>query len=133
MGAISAGCVRPPPSFRQFGPAHYILVSYPVDLNPFIYLTRSGSYFQSVEGLIQGYSWVDLPAEFHGLEPEVAGVLIVTPQWDTFLFYNMWRKILVTKNKRKALKQVVVNGAHHMWGDKASCVIDEVHEWLHSL
>ncbi|KAI1371213.1 Alpha/Beta hydrolase protein [Hypoxylon crocopeplum] len=132
-GAIFAGCSRPPISFPQFAPAHYVLISYPVDLNPLIGIHKSGSYFRSVEALVQGHGWENLPAEFHGKEPEVTGVFTVTGQLETFVFYGMWTGILGSKNARNILKQVVVEGAGHAWGDKAPRIVEEVNKWLSTL
>ncbi|KAI1207707.1 uncharacterized protein F4807DRAFT_434318 [Annulohypoxylon truncatum] len=128
-GAIFAGCTRPSPSFPQFSPAHYILISYPVDLNPIIGLHKTGSYYRSVEALIQGFGWENLPAEFHGKEPEVAGVFTVTGQFEA-LFYYVWTGILKGKDARNILTQVVVPGAEHDWKGKAPCIVAEVDKWL---
>lgn len=129
-GAIFAGCSRPSPSFPQFAPAHYILISYPVDLNPLIGLHKTGSYYRSVEALVQGYGWENLPAEFQGKEPEVAGVLTVMGQREAVIFYGSWTRILGGKNRRNVLKQVVVEGATHAWDDKAYRIVEEVDSWL---
>ncbi|KAI0382428.1 hypothetical protein F5Y04DRAFT_252642 [Hypomontagnella monticulosa] len=129
-GAVFAGCTRPPLSFPQFAPAHYILISYPVDLNPLIGLHKSGSYYRSVEALVQGHGWENLPAEFHGKEPNVTGVLTVTGEWEAVLFYGMWTSILGGKNSRNVLTQVSVPGATHAWDDKAPRIVEEVDKWL---
>ncbi|KAI0844038.1 hypothetical protein F5Y00DRAFT_249654 [Daldinia vernicosa] len=131
-GAIFAGCSRPPLSFPQFAPAHYILISYPIELNPLIAFHKSGSYFRSVEALVQGHGWENLPGEFQGREPEVAGVLTVTGQWEG-VFYGMWTQILGSKNARNVLRQVRVEGANHAWDDKAPRIVEEVDKWLSSI
>ncbi|KAI1385526.1 uncharacterized protein F4822DRAFT_413329 [Hypoxylon trugodes] len=128
-GAIFAGCSRPFPWFSQFRPAHYILVSYPVELNPLIGIHKSGSYFRSVEALVQGWGWENLPHEFNGKEPDVSGVLTVTGQHEA-MFYGMWTGILGSKNARGVLTQVVVDGAGHAWDDKAYRIPEEVDRWL---
>ncbi|KAI2616742.1 Alpha/Beta hydrolase protein [Hypoxylon sp. NC1633] len=132
-GSIFAGCTRPPPSFPQFAPAYYILISYPVDLNPLIGIYKTRSYFRSVEALVQGHGWENLAAEFHGKEPDVAGVFTITGQLETFMFYGMWTSILERKNTRKVLRQVVVDGAGHAWGDKSYRIVEEVDKWLSHL
>ncbi|KAJ6460823.1 hypothetical protein C8R47DRAFT_1160284 [Mycena vitilis] len=129
-GAIYAGCSRPAPSFTQFQPPRYVLVSYPVDLNPLIGFWKTGSYFRSLEGLVQGNGWPDLPSELDGKEPDVAGVLTVTGSGETFLFYGIWTSTLESKDTRKVLKQVVVQGVGHAWGDKAIHIPEEVDKWL---
>ncbi|KAI2775252.1 hypothetical protein F4815DRAFT_487502 [Daldinia loculata] len=131
-GAIFAGCSRPPLSFPQFAPAHYILISYPIELNPLIAFHKSGSYFRSVEALVQGHGWENLPGEFQGLEPDVAGVLTVTGQFEG-VFYGMWTQILGSKNARNILRQVSVEGAKHSWDDKAPRIVEEVDKWLSSI
>ncbi|KAL7619814.1 hypothetical protein AAE478_010359 [Parahypoxylon ruwenzoriense] len=129
-GAVFAGCTRPPFSFPVFSPAHYILISYPVDLLPLIAFFKTGSYFRSVEALVQGHGWENLPGEFNGREPDVAGVLTVSAQHDTFVGYGAWTWVLGTKNSRNVLSQVVVNEAGHDWNGKAHCIVEEVDKWL---
>ncbi|KAI5926302.1 Alpha/Beta hydrolase protein [Camillea tinctor] len=130
-GAIHAGCARPPVRYTGcFAPAHYILVSYPIESNPLIGLFKSGSYFRSVEALVQGWGWERLPDEYAGREPEVAAVLTVTGSLDTFFFYRTWEGILRGKNARCVLEQVVVEGAGHAWEGKAQCIVEEVEKWL---
>lgn len=129
-GAVFAGCTRPPLSFPQFAPAHYILVSYPVELNPLIGLHKTGSYYRSVEALVQGHGWENLPDEFQGKEPDVAGVLTVLGQMEAVIFYSTWTGILRSKNTRNVLKQVVVEGATHAWDDKSYRIVEEVDKWL---
>ncbi|KAI0165427.1 hypothetical protein GGR52DRAFT_558674 [Hypoxylon sp. FL1284] len=129
-GAIFAGCNRPPRSFPQFAPVYYILISYPVELNVPIGLYKTGSYYRSVEALVQGHGWENLPAEFEGKEPEVAGLFTVTGQVETVAFYHLWTSILQSKNSRNILKQVVVEGATHAWGGKAYRIVEEVDKWL---
>ncbi|KAI1504604.1 hypothetical protein F5X99DRAFT_371485 [Biscogniauxia marginata] len=131
-GAIYAGCARPPPWFHQFAPAHYILISYPVELNPVIWIFKSGSYFRSVEALVQGHGWENLPHEFEGKEPEVSGVLTIIGQHDTYVFYSTWAGILQSKNSRNALEQAIVADAGHDWNNKAHCIVEEVEKWLGS-
>ncbi|OTA98522.1 hypothetical protein M426DRAFT_325899 [Hypoxylon sp. CI-4A] len=128
-GAMFAGCTRPPREFWQFSPPRYILISYPVDMNPLIAIHMTGSYFRSVEALVQGYGWENLPAEFEGKEPDVTGVLTVTGQFDS-LFYWTWVGILGSKNARNNLTQISVPGAGHAWGDKGPCIVEEVDKWL---
>ncbi|OTA90856.1 hypothetical protein M434DRAFT_397629 [Hypoxylon sp. CO27-5] len=132
-GAIFAGCMRPMPSFPQFAPAHYILISYPVDLSFFVGLHKTGSYYRAVEALVQGYGWEELPSEFQGKEPDVAGVFAITGQQDTFVFHGLWAGILGGKNARNVLRQVIVEGASHTWDDKAPRIAEEVDKWLSSL
>ncbi|KAH8592856.1 hypothetical protein B0O99DRAFT_653747 [Bisporella sp. PMI_857] len=129
-GAIFAGCTRLPPGFPQFSPPHYILISYPVELNPLIGLYKTPSYFRSVAGLIQGHGWENLPVEFEGNEPEVAGVLTISGALEKFLFYGVWTGFLGSKDSRKILKQVAVAGAGHPWTGKAHCIVEEVDKWL---
>ncbi|KAH9906790.1 Alpha/Beta hydrolase protein [Xylariomycetidae sp. FL2044] len=129
-GAICASCARPPPSFTRFSPARYILISYPVELSPVLSLSKSGSYFRSVEALVQGRGWENLPSEFDGREPEVAGVLTISAQHDTYAFYSVWAGILWAKNARNVLSHVVVEGAGHAWEGKAPRIVDEVDKWL---
>ncbi|KAI1099021.1 hypothetical protein F4804DRAFT_323125 [Jackrogersella minutella] len=131
-GAIFAGCTRPIQSYPQFAPAHYILISYPVELNPLIGIHKTGSYFRSVGALLQGHGWENLPAEFNGEEPDVAGVFTITGQFEA-LFYGLWTGFLESKNSRKVLTQVVVEGAGHAWDDKAPRIVEEVDKWLSSL
>ncbi|KAI0122292.1 hypothetical protein F4814DRAFT_408245 [Daldinia grandis] len=128
-GAIFAGCTRPSLSFPQFAPAHYILISYPIELNPLIAFHKSGSYFRSVEALVQGHGWENLPGEFYGVEPDVAGVLTITGQFEG-VFYGLWTQILGSKNARNILSQVSVEGAKHSWDDKAPRIVEEVDKWL---
>ncbi|KAI0886729.1 uncharacterized protein GGS22DRAFT_158566 [Annulohypoxylon maeteangense] len=128
-GAVFAGCTRPSPSFPQFSPAHYILISYPVDMNPFMAMHKTGSYFRSLEALVQGYGWENLPEEFNGKEPDVAGVFTVMGQFEG-LFYHVWTGILGSKNARNILRQVVVEGADHAWNGKAPRIVEEVDKWL---
>ncbi|KAI1409289.1 Alpha/Beta hydrolase protein [Hypoxylon sp. FL1857] len=132
-GAIWAGCIRPMPFFPQFAPAHYILLSYPVDLTFLIGVHKTGSYFRGVEALVQGYGWEDLPPEFDGKEPDVAGVFAITGQWDAIMFHGLWAGILGGKNARNNLKHVVVEGANHTWDDKLPRIAEEVDKWLSSL
>ncbi|KAI1136526.1 hypothetical protein F5Y05DRAFT_405421 [Hypoxylon sp. FL0543] len=132
-GAIWTGCIRPPPSFPQFAPAHYILISYPVDLSFLLGVHRTGSYYRAVEALVQGYGWENLPPEFHGKEPEVAGVFAITGQWDALMFYGLWTGILSSKNARNVLRHTIVEGATHTWDDKAPRIAEEVDKWLSSL
>lgn len=127
-GALAAGCARPHPS-PTFSAPHYILISYPVELNPVIGLFCSGAYFRSVEALVQGHGWEHLPPAFQGNEPEVAGVLTITGQGETFLFYNLWTGILGSKNARQNLTQVVVEGAGHAWDGRVEALVDEVRKW----
>ncbi|KAI1485216.1 hypothetical protein F5X96DRAFT_691119 [Biscogniauxia mediterranea] len=130
-GAIYAGCARPPPQFSGFSaPAHYILISYPVELNPVIGLFKSGSYFRSVEALVQGWGWEGLPEEFAGREPDVAAVLTVTGQLDTYVLYGAWTAVLGGKDARGVLAHAVVEGAGHAWEGKAQCIPEEVEKWL---
>ncbi|KAK6953058.1 hypothetical protein Daesc_005357 [Daldinia eschscholtzii] len=131
-GAIFAGCTRPPRAFPQFASPYYILVSYPIELNPLIAFHKSGSYFRSVEALVQGHGWENLPAEFQGHEPDVSGVLTVTGQFEG-IFYGLWTQILGSKNARHVLRQVLVDGAGHAWDDKAPRIVEEVDKWLSSI
>jgi hypothetical protein len=131
-GAIFAGCSRPPPGHPQFGLPHYILISYPVELNPLIGLHKTGSYFRSVEALVQGHGWENLPAEYEGKEPDIAGLLTVTGQYEKALFYGTWKSSLQSRDARKVLTQVVVHGAGHAWDTKAPCIVEEVDKWLRS-
>lgn len=133
-GAIFAGCARPPLSLVPvFAPAHYILLSYPVELNPVIGLFKSGSYFRSVEALVQGDGWENLPPEFDGKEPEVSGVLTIMGGREKVLFYNTWTGILESKNKRGVLSQVVVDGAGHNWEGMTDRIVQEADKWLESV
>lgn len=93
-------------------------------------LFRSGSYFRSVEALVQGHGWEGLPEEFQGNEPAVAGVLTITGQRETYLLYNTWKGILGSKNTRQNLTQVVVKDAGHGWDVCVDALIDEVRRWL---
>lgn len=78
-GAISVGCARPHPSrAASFPTVRYVLVSYPAEANPVIGVSKAGSYFRSVEALVQGCGWENLPAVFEGGEPPVEGVLAIT-------------------------------------------------------
>ena len=129
-GAIFAGCTRPPPDFPQFAAPRYILISYPVELNLPIGLWKTPSYFRSLEALVQGHGGENLPAEYDGVEPEMAGVLTITGGREKFLFYGSWTSSLQGKDARNVLKQVVVDGAGHAWGDKAPRVVEEVDRWL---
>ncbi|KAI0836059.1 hypothetical protein F5Y06DRAFT_275127 [Hypoxylon sp. FL0890] len=132
-GAIWTGCIRPMPWFPQFAPAHYILISYPVDASFLVGVHKTGSYYRAVEALVQGYGWENLPPEFHGKEPEVAGVFALTGQLDTFMFYGLWTGILGSKNARNVLRHTVVEGAPHTWDDKLPRIAEEVDKWLSSL
>lgn len=131
-GAISAGCARPAPSLvTRFSPARYVLVSYPVETNFLIALHRSGSCFRSVETLVQGHGWENLPGEFGGREPDVAGVLTITGGDDRGWFYGVWTGILGGKNARGNLWQVVVEGVGHVWVDgMVGWAVEEVRKWL---
>ena len=80
---------------------------------------------------MQGHGWDDLPTEFNGTEPDVAGVLTITGGLERFVFYNLWTGSLNNKNARKVLRQVHVAGAGHAWTGKAPCIVDEVDAWLH--
>ncbi|KAI1808566.1 hypothetical protein F4811DRAFT_499818 [Daldinia bambusicola] len=131
-GAVFAGCTRPPLAFPQFASPYYILISYPIELNPLMALHKSGSYFRSVEALVQGHGWENLPAEFEGREPDVSGVFTVTGQFEG-VFYGLWTHILGSKNARHVLRQVLVDGAGHAWDDKAPRIVEEVDKWLSSI
>lgn len=128
-GAIFAGCSRPSPSYPQFSPARYILISYPVDFSPFIGFHKTGSYYRAVEALVQGHGWENLPPEFQGNEPNITGVLTITGQFEA-MFYHIWAGILGSKNARNALTQVIVPEAEHDWNGKAHCIVEQVDKWL---
>ncbi|CAJ2513286.1 Uu.00g014050.m01.CDS01 [Anthostomella pinea] len=131
-GAIFAGCARPPRSSTQFAAPRYILISYPVELNPIMAVFKTGSYFRSVEALVQGYmvgkTWP--PSSIVKSRPEVAGVLTISAEYDTKLFYSVWTGTLWSKNARGNLWHVVVEGAGHAWNEKAHCIVEEVDKWL---
>lgn len=131
-GALWAGCVRRPSiHFPQFLPARYVLVAYPVELNSVLSVFKSGSYFRAVEALVQGHGWENL-GKLHGVsvEPDVAGVLTLTGEHDRGPLFGLWLFILGSKNARKVLKQVVVDGANHTWDGKVHCISEEVEKWL---
>lgn len=130
-GAISAGCARPPPSpAASFPTVRYVLVSYPVEANPAIGVFRSGSYFRSVEALVQGHGWENLPAVFEGGEPPVEGVLAITGSNDRGPFFGVWSGVLAGKNARGNLAQVVVEGANHTWDGMECRLVGGVRDWL---
>lgn len=130
-GAISAGCARPHPLLvPHFPTARYVLVSYPVEANPVIGVFKSGSYFRSVEALVQGHGWEHLPAEFGGIEPGVKGVLAITGSNDRGPFFGLWASTLASKNSRGNLCQVVVEGANHTWDHMECSLVGEIRDWL---
>lgn len=129
-GAIFAGCTRPPPGFTQFIPARYILISYPLELGLFIGLWKMRSYFRSVEALVQGHGWENLPAEFNGKEPDVTGVLTITAKENLPGVYWNRTQVLNDKNVRNVLKQVLVQGTGHAWTGKEQRIVEEVDKWL---
>ncbi|KAH8891455.1 hypothetical protein GQ53DRAFT_686996 [Thozetella sp. PMI_491] len=132
-GGMFAGCTRPPLGQAGFSAPYYILVSYPVELNPLISLHKAGSYFRSIESLVRGHGWEKLPTEFGGKEPEVAGVFTVTGGYEKVLFYGVWAQSLARSDSRKVLRQVVVPGASHAWGDKSPRIVEEVDKWLQEI
>ena len=58
------------------------------------------------------------------------GVFTITGGREKFLFYGMWTGNLRESDKRKVLRQVVVDGAGHDWGGKAERIVMEVDKWL---
>jgi hypothetical protein len=130
-GAMSAGCARPLPSLvSHFPTVRYVLVSYPVEANPVIGVFKSGSYFRSVEGLVQGHGWEHLPWEFEGAEPAVEGVLTITGSKDRGPFFGVWSGILASKNSRGNLSQVVIDGANHTWDHMEDRLVNGIRDWL---
>ncbi|KAI5832054.1 hypothetical protein K523DRAFT_345468 [Schizophyllum commune Tattone D] len=111
-GATFAAAVRPPQDLAHFRPPRYILISYPVELAPC--------------ALVQGEGWEGNPHP----EGPVAGVLTLTGSGERGPFYGMWTGILSGKNRRGNLKQVVVEGADHVWLYKVHCMPEEVDKWL---
>lgn len=130
-GAMSAGCARPHPLLApHFPTVRYILISYPVEANPVIGVFKSGSYFRSVEALVQGHGWEHLPADFEGDEPGVKGVLAITGSNDRGPFFGLWASTLAGKNSRGNLSQVVVEGANHTWDRMGWRLVGEIRNWL---
>ncbi|KAL1665766.1 hypothetical protein GGF50DRAFT_52082 [Schizophyllum commune] len=125
-GATFAAAVRPPQDLAHFRPPRYILISYPVELAPCIGVFMTGGYFRALEALVQGEGWEGNPHP----EGPVAGVLTLTGSGERGPFYGMWTGILSGKNRRGNLKQVVVEGADHVWLYKVHCMPEEVDKWL---
>ena len=63
-------------------------------------------------------------------EPDVAAVLTVTGQLDTYVLYGAWTAVLGGKDARGVLAHAVVEGAGHAWEGKAQCIPEEVEKWL---
>lgn len=102
-----------------------------MEANPVIGVFKSGSYFRSVEALVQGSRLGEhLPAEFDGDEPGVEGVLAITGSNDRGPFFGLWASTLAGKNSRGNLSQVVVEGANYTWDRMEWRLVGEIRDWL---